>query len=85
MFCASCALTCVFLCSAPSLESDKMPRMKPLAQHMEEMGIGMEQLVAASGLEAKTVQAIATGNYTASPSQRQRLHAVLNLATDGSS
>jgi hypothetical protein len=59
-----------------------MARMKPLAQHMEEMGIGMDQLVAASGLEAKTVQAIATGNYTASPSQRQRLAAVLNLSTD---
>ena len=59
-----------------------MVRMKPLAQHIEEIGIGIDQLVAASGLEAKTVQAIASGNYTPSPSQRQRLAAALNLSTD---
>lgn len=56
--------------------------MKPLAQHMEESGTSLEQLVAASGLDAKTVQAIATGNYTPSPSQRQRLAAALSLSVE---
>ena len=56
--------------------------MKPLADHMEEKGMNLEELVAASQLDAKTVQAIVTGNYTPSPSQRQRLAAALNLSID---
>ena len=56
--------------------------MKPLAQYMEETGTSFDQLVAASGLDARTAQAIVSGNYTPSPSQRQRLAAALNLSTD---
>ena len=41
-----------------------------------------EQLVASSGLEAKLVLAIVTGNYTPSPSQRQRLADSLGVAKD---
>jgi ribosome-binding protein aMBF1 (putative translation factor) len=56
--------------------------MKPLAHHMEETGTNLEQLVKASGLEAKLVRAIAAGNYTPSPSERQRLAAALGVAVE---
>lgn len=56
--------------------------MKPIAHYMEETGIGVDQLVEATGLEAKLVKAIASGNYTPSPSQRQRLAAALGVAVD---
>ena len=56
--------------------------MKPLARHLEETGIGVSQLVAASGLDAKTVKAIVSGNFTPSPSQRQRLAAALGVSTE---
>jgi ribosome-binding protein aMBF1 (putative translation factor) len=55
--------------------------MKPLAIHLEEKGTSLEQLVAASGLDAKVVKAIVDGQYTPSPSQRQRLAAVLGIST----
>ncbi len=56
--------------------------MKPLVVHMEEAGMSLDQLVETSGLEAKIVKAIATGNYTPSPVQRQRLAAALNVSVD---
>ena len=56
--------------------------MKPLARFMEEAGISVEQLVTTSGLDAKLIKAIASGNYTPSPAQRQRLAAALGVATD---
>ena len=56
--------------------------MKPLARHIEETGITVENLVEASGLEAKLVKAIAAGNYTPSPAERQRLAAALGVAVD---
>ena len=56
--------------------------MKPLARHMEEAGIGLAQLVAATGLDVKLVTAIADGNYTPSPSQRERLAAALGISKD---
>ena len=56
--------------------------MKPIARHMEETGTTLEQLVEASGLEAKLVKAIATGNYTPSPTERQRLAAALGVSVD---
>ena len=56
--------------------------MKPIGRYLEETGIGVGQLVTATGLDTKTVQAIVTGNYTASPSQRQRLAAALGVSTD---
>lgn len=56
--------------------------MKPLVHHMEETGTGLEQLVKASGLEAKLVRAIAAGNYTPSPSERQRLAAALGVSVE---
>ena len=56
--------------------------MKPIARYMEETGISVDQLAAAAGLDAKLVKAIVGGNYTPSPSQRQRLSAALGVATD---
>jgi len=56
--------------------------MKPLVRVMEETGTSLENLVEASGLEAKLVKAIAAGNYTPSPTERQRLAAALNVSVD---
>ncbi len=56
--------------------------MKPLAHYMEEAGISVGQLVTASGLDAKLVKAIVSGNYTPSPLHRQRLAAALGVSTD---
>ena len=47
---------------------------------MEDAGISLEQLVTASKLDAKIVKAIVNGNYTPSPSERQRLAGVLGIA-----
>jgi hypothetical protein len=55
--------------------------MQPIAFYMEEAGINLGQLVAATGLDAKLVKAIVSGNYTASPSERQRLAAALGVST----
>jgi hypothetical protein len=49
---------------------------------MEETGIGVGQLVTATGLDSKLVKAIVSGNYTPSPSQRQRLAAALSVSMD---
>ena len=56
--------------------------MKPLAHHIEATGITLEKLVEVSGLEAKLVKAIAAGNYTPSPSERQRLAAALGVPVE---
>lgn len=56
--------------------------MKPIATILEETGISIDQLVAAAKLDTKLVKAIVTGNYTASPTQRQRLAAALGVSTD---
>jgi len=56
--------------------------MKPIAHYMEEMGISLDQLVTTTGLEAKLVTAIVTGNYTPSPSQRLALAAALGVSKD---
>jgi ribosome-binding protein aMBF1 (putative translation factor) len=55
--------------------------MKPIASYMEDTGISVDQLVTATGLDVKLVKAIVSGNYTASPSQRQRLAAALGVTT----
>jgi transcriptional regulator with XRE-family HTH domain len=56
--------------------------MKPIAIHMEAAGISVDRLVAASGLGAKLVKRIISGNYTPSPSERQRLAAALGVSID---
>jgi hypothetical protein len=49
---------------------------------MEANGIGERELIAKSGLDRRVVRAIMTGNYTASPFQRQRVAAVLGVPVD---
>lgn len=56
--------------------------MKPLARHMEEIGVSVEQLIEAAGLDAKLVKAIVSGNYTPSPFERKRLAGALGVAID---
>lgn len=56
--------------------------MKPIARYLEERGMSVDQFVEAAGLDAKLVRAIVGGNYTPSPSQRQRLAAILGVSID---
>jgi len=56
--------------------------MKSIARFMEETGIGVAELVTATGLDRKMVEAIVRGNFTCSPSQRQCLAAVLGVEID---
>jgi hypothetical protein len=56
--------------------------MKTISAWLEERGMNLDQLIAASRLDAKRVRAIAAGNYTASPSDRQRLASALNVPID---
>jgi hypothetical protein len=56
--------------------------MKPIVNYMEEMGISLDQLVSTAKLDAKLVAAIVSGNYTASPLQRERLAAALGVPKD---
>ncbi len=56
--------------------------MKLLARYMEETGMSLDQLVAAAALDAKLVKSIVSGNYTPSPSQRQRLAAAIGVSID---
>ena len=56
--------------------------MKPIAHYLEETGIRVDALGQAAQLDAKLVKAIVAGNYTPSPSQRQRLAAALGVSTD---
>jgi ribosome-binding protein aMBF1 (putative translation factor) len=63
--------------------SDKIASVvKSIGRYIEETGIGVGQLVTATGLDAKVVRAIVSGNYTPSPSQRQRLAEALGVSTD---
>ena len=56
--------------------------MKPLAWYMQEAGISVGQLVEITGMDAKLVTAVACGNYTPSPAQRERLAAALGVSKD---
>jgi ribosome-binding protein aMBF1 (putative translation factor) len=56
--------------------------MKPLARYLEDLGMNVDQLVAAAGLEAKLVKAIVSGNYTPSPSERKRLASAIGVSVE---
>jgi hypothetical protein len=56
--------------------------MKPLAHWLDQKQLSLDRLVEASGLDRKLVASIAGGNYTASPAQRQRLAAALDLRVE---
>jgi transcriptional regulator with XRE-family HTH domain len=53
--------------------------MKTVLAWLEDRDMNLDQLVAASGLDPKRVKAIASGNYTASPSDRKRLATALGV------
>ena len=56
--------------------------MKPIVHYMEAVGISDRELAKAAGLSAKLVKAIVSGNYTPSPSERQRLAAALGVSAE---
>ena len=53
--------------------------MKTVSAWLEERGMNLDQLVAASGLDSNRVKAIAGGNYTASPADRKRVASALGV------
>jgi transcriptional regulator with XRE-family HTH domain len=59
-----------------------MATVKTLAAWMVEQGISLPELIEASGVEERVIEAIMYGRYTPSPEQRQRLSAVLGIAPD---
>jgi hypothetical protein len=59
-----------------------MAQVKKLSEWMADRGIGLPELIEASGVEGRVVEAIAHGRYTPSPEQRRCLCAVLGIAVD---
>jgi transcriptional regulator with XRE-family HTH domain len=59
-----------------------MVRVKAVADWMTERGMTLEQLVQASALDGRVVEAIAGARYTPSPDQRRRLAAALNVTPE---
>jgi transcriptional regulator with XRE-family HTH domain len=57
-----------------------MERIRSIAEWMAERGLELDQLLAASGLERRVLEAIVHGRYTPSPQQRQRVAGALGLA-----
>jgi transcriptional regulator with XRE-family HTH domain len=53
---------------------------QPIARWMESAGLGVPELARAAGMDAKLVKAIAGGNFTPSPAQRQRLAEALGIS-----
>ncbi len=56
--------------------------MKPVAWYLGERGMSVDELVAASRLDAKVVKALVSGKYTASPVQRARVAGALGVAVE---
>lgn len=59
-----------------------MAHTKTLSAWMTERGISLAELIDATGMDRRVVEAIAHGRYTPSPQQRQRLAAALSLTPD---
>ena len=59
-----------------------MSDIKAAQQWMQERGVSLADLVAASELEPRVVEAILQGRYTPSPQQRKRLSAALGIGTE---
>jgi transcriptional regulator with XRE-family HTH domain len=59
-----------------------MEPIQTLGEWMAGRGITLAQLVEASGLDRRVVEAIARGRYTPSPQQRQLLAAALGLSPE---
>jgi hypothetical protein len=65
-----------------SLEVVVMTDVKTVAEWMAERGLGLAQLVEASALDDRVVEAIACGRYTPSPEQRRRLAVALAVSPE---
>ena len=59
-----------------------MNDVRSVSQWMAERGLALAELVAASRLEERIVEAIVQGRYTPSPEQRERLAQALGVAAD---
>jgi len=59
-----------------------MSQVKSVAQWMAERGLPMGDLVTASRIEQRVVEAIVQGRYTPSPDQRERLATALGVAAE---
>jgi hypothetical protein len=57
-------------------------RVKTLSEWMADRNMTLAELIEASGLEARVVEAIAGSRYTPSPLQRDRLSAALTIRPD---
>jgi ribosome-binding protein aMBF1 (putative translation factor) len=53
-----------------------------LSDWMADRGLSLAELVAASALDDRVVEAVARGRYTPSPEQRRRLAAALGVEPD---
>jgi transcriptional regulator with XRE-family HTH domain len=56
-----------------------MPKAKTFAEWVAERGLGIKELLDASGLDRRIVEALLNSRYTPSPQQRQRLAAALGI------
>jgi transcriptional regulator with XRE-family HTH domain len=56
-----------------------MESIKSVAERMKERGVGLEDLLAITGLDRKVLDAILNGRYTPSPQQRQRVASALGV------
>jgi ribosome-binding protein aMBF1 (putative translation factor) len=69
--------------SHPGTQSDKIAAvMKSLADCLETAGMSVRQLVTTTGLDARLVKAIVSGNFTPSPAQRRSLADALGVSTE---
>ncbi len=59
-----------------------MAHTRSLTAWLDERGLSLAQLIEATGMDRRVVEAIAHGRYTPSPQQRQRLAAALGLTPD---
>ena len=59
-----------------------MSAMKSAAHWMTERGLSLAELIAASKLEPRIVEAIVQGRYTPSPQQRECIASALGIAPD---
>jgi hypothetical protein len=59
-----------------------MGTVKPLADWLTARGFAIADLVAATSLDRRVVEAIAAGRYTPSPEQRRALAAALGVEPD---
>ena len=59
-----------------------MPQIKSISEWLTTRNVAIADLVAATGLDRRVVEAIAAGRYTPSPEQRRALAAVLGVEPD---